>query len=497
MTTINDPQIHLPETRDPYVEKIETQSISLGGNLADIYQERTDAELHDNNALSRHRERNMDNDTVEELKEKIERSGVEYLYYMVPTLRSRTVAKMVPAKHVVRNLENGVKFTRNALMDFQTDVFGNPIGADIHSKEFLAMPDPESFNALPWDTSVGRIFSTAYEPDHLTEVGGRPNAHDSRANMKRTHQLMKDVFGLTMKSGLEPEMVWVGDSITPKTIPGYNPAYQVEYLEGMRPIYKRIHEYANQLGFDMIEGDYEDKGQIELNWMFDEIEWTADRMVTYRQICSQVAREFEVEASFMPKPFLGEMGAGCHHNISLWDVDNNNTLEIPGVSELHLSQLGRWAVGGILKHAPGMMLVMASTVNSYKRFWDPGQFAPARADWGLDDRASMVRISANGRAEVRVPDASVNPYLSHSLLIAAIADGIGNKIEPVGPGEAGPDLPRTLGEAVEAFRESDFVQRSLPDLLAETYLEMKSNEWAEYCGIVSQWEFDQYWQAIP
>ena len=33
-------------------------------------------------------------------------------------------------------------------------------------------------------------------------------------------------------------------SITPKTIPGYNPAYQVEYLEGMRPIYKRIHGHT-------------------------------------------------------------------------------------------------------------------------------------------------------------------------------------------------------------------------------------------------------------
>ncbi|MDJ1370082.1 glutamine synthetase family protein [Gulosibacter molinativorax] len=493
MTITSEPQT----TTDPYVENLKSREIANGGNLANNYKQLIEKELNDNNALARHRDKNLENDTIEALKEKIERSGVEYLYYMVPTLRSRTVAKMVPAKHFIRNLESGVKFTRNALMDFQLDVFGNPIGADIHSKEFVAMPEPETFNALPWDTSVGRIFSTAYEPEHLPTIGGRPNAVDSRANMKRTHQLLKDVFGLTMKSGLEPEMVWVGDSITPKTIPGYNPAYQVEYLEGMRPIYKRIHEYANQLGFDMIEGDYEDKGQIELNWMFDEIEWTTDRMVTYRQICSQVAREFDVEASFMPKPFLGEMGAGCHHNISLWDEEGNNTLETPGVTELHLSQVGRWAVGGILKHAPGMMLIMASTVNSYKRFWDPGQFAPARADWGLDDRASMVRISANGRAEVRVPDASVNPYLSHSLLLAAVADGIGNQIEPIGPGEQGEDLPRTLGEAVEAFRANPFVQDHLPNELGETYAKMKESEWAQYCATVSQWEFDQYWQAIP
>jgi glutamine synthetase len=162
-----------------------------------------------------------------------------------------------------------------------------------------------------------------------------------------------------------------------------------------------------------------------------------------------------------------------------------------------MSQLGRWAIGGVLKHAPAMMLVMASTVNSYKRFWDPGQFAPASADWGLDDRASMVRISANGRAEVRVPDASVNPYLSHSLLVSAMADGIGNEIEPPAAGSGGVDLPMTLGEAIEAFKSSDWIQANLPEDLRRIYLEMKSDEWARYCGAVTEWEFNQYWQAIP
>ena len=482
---------------EPHLKKLLADAGLQGRNLTDQYHEVVDAALSDNDALDRHIEANLQDDTVAQITEAIERSGVKYLYYMVPTLRSRTVAKMVPAKHIVRNLQKGISFHRTALSDLQSDIFGNLIGGGVEAKEFVGIPQPETFQQLPWDGEVGRIFCAAYEPTHLPEVGGRPNAVDSRANMQRTHQLFKDVFGLTMKSGTEPEMVWKGDSIAPTLIPGHSPAYQVEYLEGMRPIYKRVHEYANALGFDMIEGDYEDKGQIELNWNFDEIERTADRLVTYRQVCSQVAREFGVEASFMPKPYIGSMGNGCHHNISLWDPEGNNTFELPGVDELHMSQLGRWAIGGILKHAPGMMLVMASTVNSYKRFWDPGQFAPARANWGLDDRGSLVRISANGRAEVRVPDSAVNPYLSHALLIAAIADGIGNRIEPPQAGEAGEALPLTLGEAVDAFRADDYIQRALPDRLAEIFLEMKADEWARYCGAVTQWEFDQYWQAIP
>ena len=117
-----------------------------------MFRSRIASGLDDNTALDRHREANTDNDTVEALKEKIERSGVEYMYYMVPTLRSRTVAKVFrPAEHFVRNLEKGVNFTRNALMDFQNDVHGNPIGANINSKEFVAMREADSFNPLPWE----------------------------------------------------------------------------------------------------------------------------------------------------------------------------------------------------------------------------------------------------------------------------------------------------------------------------------------------------------
>lgn len=484
-------------TNEPHLDHLASAANLLGGNLTERYQAGVNAALQDNGAFAAHQEANLREETIAAVTEKIERTGVKYLYYMLPTLGSRTVAKMVPAKHIVRNLEKGIAFHRTALSDLQTDIFGNLIGGGVEAKEFVGLPEPESLQQLPWDGEVGRVFCSAYEPEHLGAVGGRPLAIDSRANMTRLHALLQDIYGLTMKSGTEPEMVWTGESINANVVPGHSPAYQVENLEVMRPIYKRLEEYCTALDFDMIEGDYEDRGQIELNWMFDDIERTADRLVTYRQVCSQVAREFGVEASFMPKPYLGSMGNGCHHNLSLWDAQQRNTFEIDGVTELHMSQVGRWAIGGILSHAPGMMLVMASTVNSYKRFWDPGQFAPARANWGLDDRASMIRISANGRAEVRVPDASVNPYLSHALLIAAIADGLGNRIEPPAAGAAGVALPLSLGEAIEAFRADDYIQSALPTTLSEVYLAMKSDEWARYCGAITEWEFAQYWQAIP
>ena len=117
-------------------------------------------------------------------------------------------------------------------------------------------------------------------------------------------------------------MSWLGEDVEVWSQPNVSPAYHVGALETMRPIVKRVIAYAQAMGLDMIEGDYEDTGQLELNFQFDRCERTCDRLVTYRQICAQVAREFGVIASFMPKP-RRPMANGCHHNLSLWRGDEN------------------------------------------------------------------------------------------------------------------------------------------------------------------------------
>jgi glutamine synthetase len=268
----------------------------------------------------------------------------------------------------------------------------------------------------------------------------------------------------------------------------------------MRPVYKKVYSYSKALGFNMIQGDYEDDGQLELNWEYDRAELTAQRMTVYRQVCKQVARELGLQTSFMPKPSNGKMGNGCHHNLSLWRGDENVIED--GRVELHVTDTARHAIGGMLLHTPGSMLVMGSTVNSYKRFWDAGQFAPSGADWGLDTRGVAIRISANGRMEYRLPDASVNPYLSHLYLLAAIEHGLEAQLDPGDPDAPSSvisDLvvPNTLGMAIESFEADEYLMGAMPKELTDIYLKLKRDEWARYCGQISQWEFDQYWEAIP
>ena len=216
----------------------------------------------------------------------------------------------------------------------------------------------------------------------------------------------------------------------------------------------------------MIEGDYEDTGQLELNFQFDRCERTCDRLVTYRQICAQVAREFGVIASFMPKPAVGLMANGCHHNLSLWRGDENVFVEEDNPT-LHVSETARHALGGILEHSRGMLALLAPTVNSYARYWDLGQFAPAVVNWGFDNRTCAVRVSASGRLEYKLPDASVNPFISHAAVLEAMADGLERGIDPGAPqsedsygDSAGrfPPLPRTLGDALAALAEDEVVR---------------------------------------
>src|SRR4029077_367871 len=131
-------------------------------------------------------------------------------------------------------------------------------------------------------------------------------------------------------------------------------SYHMGALELMRPIVKRVITYAREFGLTMIEGDYEDNGQVELNFQYDNCELTCDRLITYRQICAQVADEFGVTATFMPKPSETAMANGCHHNLSLWSGGENVFID-PGNPQIHVTEVARHAVGGLLSNSRSML----------------------------------------------------------------------------------------------------------------------------------------------
>jgi len=285
----------------------------------------------------------------------------------------------------------------------------------------------------------------------------------------------------------------------------------------------------------MIQGDHEDApGQLELNWMYDDVLRNADRLTTYRQICAQVAREMGMIACFMTKPFMGVSASGCHHNVSLWSggadkvVNTPHTKSKPGLDGVYAYRqggknhfmpdpkidarkpgpIGLKSIGGAMAHLDALTSLGSSTVNSYRRLWDTGFWAPVFADWGYQNRTCALRISAPGRFEYRSVDSMVNPYLMGAALLKAFEDGIVNNMDPgeaeerniyeaMEAGKQVKKLPMSLGEALISLSKDEVVKSALPGDMYRVYEHYKRNEWETFMATVTDWDLNTYWDCLP
>ena len=174
--------------------------------------------------------------------------------------------------------------------------------------------------------------------------------------------------------------------------------------------------------------------------------------------------------------------------------------------------MGLQFMAGILRHAPAICAVMAPTVNSYKRLVVQGSmsgftWAPVFVCYGNNNRTNMLRIpGAGSRVECRAADSSCNPYLAAAMLLAAGLEGIREGLDPGPPNLVNayrltPEeraarglttLPRTLGEAIEAFAADPLSREVFGDAMAEAYTAFKRDEWNSFHGAISDWERDRY-----
>src|SRR5881398_1280667 len=177
-------------------------------------------------------------------------------------------------------------------------------------------------------------------------------------------------------------------------------------------------------------------GQCEIDLRFQALTRMADQVMTYKYVVKNMARAAGKSATFMPKPIFGDNGSGMHCHQSLWSEGSPLFYDESGYGGL--SNVARWYIGGILKHAPSLLAFTNPTVNSYHRLV-PGFEAPVNLVYSQRNRSACVRIPITGsnpkakRLEFRVPDPSCNPYLAFSAMLMAGIDGIRNKIEPPEP----------------------------------------------------------------
>ena len=176
-------------------------------------------------------------------------------------------------------------------------------------------------------------------------------------------------------------------------------------------------------------------GQAEIDLRFQELVHMADTCMYYKYIVKNVAARHGKVVTFMPKPLFQDNGSGMHVHLSLWKAGKPL---MAGKKYAGMSEIGLYAIGGILKHAKSLIAFTNPTTNSFKRLV-PGFEAPVNLVYSSRNRSAAVRIPMyqdnpkTKRLEFRCPDSSCNPYLAFSAMLMAAIDGIKNKIDPGGP----------------------------------------------------------------
>jgi glutamine synthetase len=216
---------------------------------------------------------------------------------------------------------------------------------------------------------------------------------------------------------------------------GYFPVPPVDHFADLRDL---ICLELDALGLQVERSHHEvgTGGQAEINYRFDELGKSADKVMLFKYVVKSVAHQAGRTATFMPKPLFGDNGSGMHVHQSLWK--NGQPLFFDEKGYGGLSDTARWYIGGLLRHAPSLLAFTNPTVNSYHRLV-PGFEAPVNLVYSARNRSACIRIPVTGsnpkakRIEFRVPDPSSNPYLAFAAMLMAGLDGIQNRIEPPEP----------------------------------------------------------------
>ncbi len=286
---------------------------------------------------------------------------------------------------------------------------------------------------------------------------------------------------------------------------GSNLGYRPRYKGGYFPV-EPVDHYSDlrstmvrnliEAGIDVEIQHHEvgTAGQAEIDFTFDTMLTAADEIQLYKYIVKNTAYAAGKSATFMPKPVFGDNGSGMHCHQSLWKDGEPLFFDESGYAQL--SDMARYYIGGLLRHAPALLALSNPTVNSYHRLV-PGYEAPINLVYSQRNRSACIRIPLTGdspkakRLEFRVPDPSANPYLAFSAMLMAGIDGIKNKIEPpepldkdlyeLPPAEATSidTVPASLDESLNALeRDHEFLLEGgvFTEDLLETYIDYKRTE---------------------
>jgi glutamine synthetase len=382
------------------------------------------------------------------------------------------------------------------------DVVPVPGGLDAGLPDITVTPDLATLTPLPWEPGAAWCVGEAWAQ------GGGPAQEAPRHVARRVSQRLAEL-GLTAVVGPELEFFvceQADDGSWRRYADEPGNVYVVGRKGDPRGLLLMMLRHLRDAGLRVTAANHEfAPGQFEINLDHSELLDSADRAFRLKSAVQELARQAGLLATFMAKPFNDEGGSGFHLHVSLVDSSEGGIREnVFGDADgaFGLSDRGRAAIAGVLAHAPALAAVLNPTVNSYKRF-GPDTLAPWLIDWGLDNRSAMIRIpperGGGSRMEVRLGDATANPYLATAAVGAAAYLGVRDGLEPPAPLEGyGYDprraelLPRRLPDALDALEADDALRDVLGETFVAAFLAYKRNEVERFERYVTDWEFREY-----
>jgi glutamine synthetase type III len=416
--------------------------------------------------------------------------AVKYFMISFTDLFGAQRAKLVPTAAIKGMQEEGAGFA-----GFATWLDMSPAHPDL-----FARPDASSVLQLPWKKETAWVAADCWMDDKLV----------SQAPRNTLKRLVGEAAakGLRVKTGVEPEFFLIspdGSKISDEYDNAEKPCYDQQALLRRYEVIAEICDHMLSLGWKPYQNDHEDaNGQFEMNWEYDDALETADKHSFFKFMVKSVAEKHGLRATFMPKPFKGLTGNGCHAHISVWNTDGTRNAFADSAAHFGLSGDGRNFLGGIMKHAAALAAITNPTVNSYKRINAPrtisgATWSPNTVTWTGNNRTHMVRVPGPGRFELRLPDGAVNPYLLQSVIIAAGLDGLNTKADP-GPhsdvdmyaeGHTVKNairLPLNLLDALREYDKDEFLKEAMGTEFSTAYLKLKHIEWNAYAAHFTEWE---------
>jgi glutamine synthetase len=394
-------------------------------------------------------------------------------------------------------LDGGMGFDGSSITGYQ----------DIEESDMIAMPDPDTFQVIPWspsDTRTARMICNVETPD------GDPYVGDPRYILRRALERANDMGFDAFNCGPELEYFYFKDSTSAMPIDqgGY---FDLTTLDAATSLRRETILALQEVGINVEVSHHEvAPSQHEIDLRFDNALAMADKVQTYKTVVKEIATRHGVYATFMPKPLANENGSGMHTHQSLFTGDKNAFFDAD--NQYFLSEEAQAFIAGQLRHAREISIIFAQYVNSYKRLV-PGYEAPVYIAWSRKNRSALVRVPGfhpgqekATRMELRCPDPAANIYLCFAVLLHAGLEGIEKGYELPEPMERNlydlsptelqklgiQSLPADLGEAIKEAENSELLQKALGEHTYSRLLELKRAEFEEYRLQVTPYELQKF-----